>query len=66
MVLRYPDRKQYMHEMTDNDRIDLLNKLLCHKGYVMISGYSNELYNKNSKAGQNTLSQQQQKRRATH
>ncbi len=38
--------KQYAHEMTDNDHIDLLNKLLCHKGYVMISGYNNELYNK--------------------
>ena len=36
--------KQYMHEMTDQDHVRLLESLLQHKGSVIISGYQNELY----------------------
>ena len=35
----------YEHEMTDEQHIELLTKLLDFKGKVMISGYDNELYN---------------------
>ena len=31
--------------MTDEQHIELLNKLLEFKGKVMISGYDNEIYN---------------------
>lgn len=37
--------KQYRCEMDDNDHEALLDVLLKHKGYVMISGYDTELYN---------------------
>ena len=37
--------KQYRHEMDDNDHEALLDVLLKHKGYVVISGYDTELYN---------------------
>lgn len=36
--------KQYRCEMSDEDHEELLNILLQHKGYVMISGYDTELY----------------------
>lgn len=36
--------KQYMHEMTDEDHIELLETLLQHPGPVIISGYRNEIY----------------------
>lgn len=35
----------YEHEMTDEQHIELLTKLLNFKGKVMISGYDNEIYN---------------------
>ena len=35
----------YEHEMTDEQHIELLKKLLRFRGKVMISGYDNELYN---------------------
>lgn len=36
--------KQYKHEMTDQDHVELLESLLQHPGPVVISGYQNELY----------------------
>lgn len=37
--------KQYRHEMDDQEHKALLDQLLKHKGYVMISGYDTDLYN---------------------
>lgn len=37
--------KQYRHEMEDGDHEELLDALLKHKGYVIISGYDTEMYN---------------------
>lgn len=37
--------KQYRHEMTDADHMDLLDALKAHKGSVILSGYENKLYN---------------------
>jgi DNA adenine methylase len=37
--------KQYRCEMDDGDHEALLDALLKHKGYVLISGYDTELYN---------------------
>jgi DNA adenine methylase len=36
--------KQYKHEMTKQDHIELLEELLKHSGPVIISGYDNGLY----------------------
>lgn len=38
--------KQYRHEMTEQDHIDLLAALLQHKGPVILSGYPSELYDR--------------------
>lgn len=38
-------REQYNHEMSEEQHIELLDVLLRHKGYVMISGYDSDLYN---------------------
>lgn len=37
--------KNYKHEMSDDDHVELLESLLQHKGSVLLSGYDNELYN---------------------
>ncbi|MCH5340086.1 MAG: DNA adenine methylase [Acetatifactor sp.] len=37
--------KQYQCEMDDKDHQELLETLLQHKGFVIISGYDTELYN---------------------
>lgn len=37
--------KQYKHEMSEQDHVELLELLLQHKGPVMISGYESDLYN---------------------
>lgn len=37
--------KQYKHEMTDNDHIELLENVLQSKAKIMISGYQSEMYN---------------------
>ena len=37
-------RKQYRHEMSEADHIELLETLLKHRGPVVISGYASELY----------------------
>lgn len=41
---RSSKRKQYRHEMSDADHIELLENLLQHKGPVIISGYASKLY----------------------
>ena len=38
--------KQYRHEMTEQDHVELLAALLQHKGYVILSGYPSELYDR--------------------
>lgn len=37
--------KQYAHEMSDGDHVELLEVLKAHKGPVLLSGYDSELYN---------------------
>lgn len=37
--------KQYRHEMTDRDHVDLLDALKAHRGPVVLSGYDSSLYN---------------------
>ena len=37
--------KQYRHEMTESDHVDLLNALKDHRGPVILSGYGSDLYN---------------------
>lgn len=37
--------KQYRHEMTDADHVELLETLLDHKGSIMLSGYDSDMYN---------------------
>jgi DNA adenine methylase len=44
-VLSTRTRKQYRHEMSDQDHVDMLNVLLLHTGPVMLSGYDSDLYN---------------------
>ena len=41
--------KQYKHEMSEQDHIDLLAALLQHKGPVILSGYPSELYERELK-----------------
>ena len=36
--------KQYLHEMTKQDHVELLETLLQHPGAVVLSGYQSELY----------------------
>ena len=43
-VMSTRTRRQYTHEMTDQDHVELLEALLLHTGPVMISGYDNEIY----------------------
>lgn len=38
--------KQYRHEMTEQDHVELLAALLQHKGYVILSGYPSEMYDR--------------------
>ena len=42
-------RKQYRHEMTDDDHMELLEALKAHKGPAIISGYDSDLYNRELK-----------------
>ena len=41
--------KQYRHEMTEQDHLDLLDALKQHKGYVILSGYPSEMYGRELK-----------------
>lgn len=43
-VLSTRTAKQYKHEMTDQDHIELLEALADHPGPVLLSGYACELY----------------------
>lgn len=36
--------KQYRHEMSEQDHVELLEALLQHKGSVMLSGYPSDMY----------------------
>jgi DNA adenine methylase len=45
-ILDTRSEHQYMHEMSDDENIKLLEALLGHKGPVMVSGYASALYNK--------------------
>lgn len=36
--------KQYRHEMTEQDHVEMLDALKQHKGTVILSGYPSELY----------------------
>ena len=38
--------KQYRYEMNEQDHVELLAALCDHKGFVILSGYSSELYDK--------------------
>ena len=38
--------KQYRHEMTEQDHLDLLDALKQHKGSVILSGYPSEMYDR--------------------
>ncbi len=38
--------KQYRHEMNEQDHLDLLDALKQHKGYVILSGYPHEMYDR--------------------
>lgn len=44
-VLNTRHGKQYRCEMDDKDQNNLLDALLAHKGYVLLGGYDNGLYN---------------------
>lgn len=44
-VMSTRTRRQYTHEMTDQDHVELLETLLLHTGPVMLSGYDNDIYN---------------------
>ena len=41
--------KQYRHEMTEQDHLDLLDALKQHKGFVILSGYPSEMYDQELK-----------------
>lgn len=41
--------KQYQHEMTEQDHLDLLSVLQQHKGSVILSGYPHEMYDRELK-----------------
>jgi DNA adenine methylase len=45
-VLSTRTRKQYQHEMSDQDHIKLLETILQSNAKIMISGYQSELYDK--------------------
>lgn len=38
--------KQYRHEMTEQDHVELLDALKQHKGTVILSGYPSEMYDR--------------------
>ena len=38
--------KQYRYEMNEQDHVELLDALKAHKGYVILSGYPSEMYDR--------------------
>lgn len=45
-LLKTRGGKLYKHEMTDQEHLDLLETLKQHKGYVILSGYRSEMYDR--------------------
>ncbi|AXQ78552.1 DNA adenine methylase [Streptococcus chenjunshii] len=45
-ILSTRARKQYSHEMTDNDHIELLELLNQSKAQIILSGYTSDLYDR--------------------
>lgn len=45
-LLKTRGGKQYRHEMTEQDHVDLLDALKQHKGSVILSGYPSEMYDR--------------------
>lgn len=43
---RSSGRKQYAHEMTDADHLELLEALKAHRGPVLLSGYPSPIYDR--------------------
>ncbi len=37
-------KREYRHEMTDEDHVDLLNRIMTLQGMVALSGYRHDLY----------------------
>lgn len=46
MSSRMSRQKQYRHEMTDQDHLELLETLRAHRGPVLLSGYASPLYDR--------------------
>lgn len=44
-LLETRTQRYYAHEMTDEQHVRLLETLKAHRGYVLLSGYDNDLYN---------------------
>lgn len=44
-VLETRTKRHYAHEMTDTQHEELVKELNNHSGYVLLSGYDNDLYN---------------------
>lgn len=61
------NRKQYRHEMTDDDHMELLEAIKAHRGPAIISGYDSDLYNRELKGwykdGRTSFTQTASKRR---
>lgn len=66
-LLETRDRKQYKHEMTDEDHVELLETLKAHAGPVLLSGYESNLYNDTLRGWYreeiNTIAQTSERRR---
>lgn len=61
------NRKQYRHEMTDDDHMELLEAIKAHRGPAIISWYDSDLYNRELKGwykdGRTSFTQTASKRR---
>ncbi len=61
------NRKQYRHEMTDDDHMELLEAIKAHRGPAIILGYDSDLYNRELKGwykdGRTSFTQTASKRR---
>ena len=67
MLSTRQNRKQYRHEMTDDDHMELLEAIKAHRGPAIISGYDSDLYNRELKGwykdGRTSFTQTASKRR---
>ena len=48
-LLKTRTKRHYANEMTDEDHVELLRVLKEHKGFVLLSGYSSNLYDEHLK-----------------